>query len=97
MALSAGEARNYEPPAEQLLATLKNLLNAMKRKAKSPAARQRKQRDIRRHSKRFLGQSQARPQAFVHPCVLVPSLQPYASRSAGKPSCTRRWLARGAS
>ena len=67
--LSAGEVRNYEPMADQLMVTLKNLLNAMKRTAKSPAARQRKQRDIRRLSKRFLGQSQECRQVLVHPAL----------------------------
>ena len=63
--LSAGEACNYEPRHEQLLKTLKLLTSAMSQGATDPDT----MREIRRLGKRFLGQSQARPQALVHPCA----------------------------
>ena len=65
--LSDGERENYSPLHEQLKKVLKEWLSAQKRKPKSRAARQRKQRDLKRLSERFLGQSQECRMALVHP------------------------------
>ena len=105
MALSAGEACNYEPRHKQLLKTLKLLTSAMSQGATDPAT----MREIRSLGKCFLGQGQARRKPSCTPVHLrlqssvpslqpsVPSLQLFASRRAGKSSCTRRWRVRGAS
>lgn len=65
--LSDGEYENYAPLQELLKKLLKEYLRALKRKPKSRAARQRRQRDLRRLSERFLGQSQECRMALVHP------------------------------